>query len=253
MDTSYEIKYHEIESAGFWFRARRDVILRLLSRTPKNVSILDIGCSGGVLMRDLASAGFSNISGVDVSERAILRCQQRGLVNVQVADATDIGFPEATFDIVIASDILEHMTDEIGALCEWRRLLRPNGRLIVFVPAHRFLWSNHDIVNHHVKRYEKKEFKDLFLRLGFSVERFGYWNFLFFLPACIVYAARKILGEKEKEGDRLSHTPWAVNSILFHVLKIENYFLTRGLRFPFGVSLFAVVVKKGAQRYAMDV
>src|SRR5207253_9325776 len=121
--------------------------------------ILDIGCAGGPLLLDLKNAGFYNLYGVDVSEKAAEVCKQRGLENVYVMDGHNPEFEENSFDVIIASDSLEHLQDDMLALKNWNRLLKPGGELYVFVPAFMYLWSKHDVVNQHFRRYTAVELK----------------------------------------------------------------------------------------------
>lgn len=240
MEVSYEIKYHELEKDGWWFRARRDIILKFLSAA-RDAHILDIGCSGGALLRDLARAGFKNGYGIDVSERAIQQCKNAGFANVACVDARATGFPDNTFDVVIASDILEHIADENGALKEWRRIMKPSGIMFIFVPAHQYLWSNHDAANQHVKRYSRVALITSAQRNGLRVQRIGYWNFFLFFPTLGARLLQRVMRKKENSAkDQLYRLPALINEALFLLLKVENAAIARNLNVPIGVSLFCI-------------
>ena len=134
MDIEYEQKYHQLEKKHWWFVSRRHIIFRLLNkyRQNKNTKILDIGCSGGVLIQDLKNKGYKNITGIDISQEGIDCCKRKNLQNVHTMDAGCTTFKDHTFDLIIASDVLEHIEDDQAALFEWSRLLNANGLLIIF-------------------------------------------------------------------------------------------------------------------------
>ncbi len=241
MDVLYASKYHELEKNHWWFIGRRDIIFRLIKDYRRDVEILEIGCSGGVLIEFLERRGFTRLRGIDIDERAIEICRQRGIKNVWVADAQETGFKDQQFDLVMASDVLEHIKDEDKALCEWHRILKSGGKLIVFVPAFKFLWSKHDEVNLHYRRYSKSSLIEVFKKNGFGIERSSYWNFTLFLPACLVRILQRLLS-----GSRKSQLPEVnifLNKTLEYILKLENSFLSGGINLPVGISIFAIARK----------
>ena len=123
MKEGYEALYHDIETKHFWFKSRRQYILDLVKDYPKDSTILDIGSSSGILMKDLEALGFSmdNMYGIDISETAIKRCHENGIENAFVMDAQNITI-DKKFDILIASDCLEHLKDDDKALKNWKSL-----------------------------------------------------------------------------------------------------------------------------------
>ena len=242
----YEQKYHELEDGHWWFKARRDIVARLMANFPKNARVLELGCSGGVLIKNLKARGFLDITGLDISGKAIKKCKERGIENAIVGDAADTKIAGKKFDVIIASDLLEHMEDDSKALKEWHRLLDKNGSLIVFTPAFRFLWSGHDVSNQHYRRYAKKELLSLLKKTGFEVEKSGYWNFFLFFPtACIKLVQSKKTEETDaKKRDQLGKSGSISNTLFSGLLKMENASLCAGIPFPFGVSVFAIARKK---------
>lgn len=218
----------------------------LVKDFPKESKILDIGCSSGILLNDLIAVGFKkeNLYGIDISEPAIVNCHANGLNNCYVMDAQNITIPQK-FDILIASDCLEHLEDDKKALHNWNELLNDNGYLFVFVPAFMSLWSHHDVVNMHHRRYKRAELKTKLLNEGFNIKKSSYWNFSLFSP---VYLFRMIgkLGKKESgnsDGD-LKMPNALVNRLLSSLVTVENKLL-KVLNFPVGVSTFCIARKKG--------
>jgi SAM-dependent methyltransferase len=203
--------------------------------------MLDIGCSGGALLAALADARFSNLAGIDLSRDAIARCQSRGLQNTSVMNAEAPTFPDASFDLLIASDILEHLEHPQPALENWRRLLKPRGTLLVMVPAFMWLWSQHDQVNHHFRRYTRAGLVSDLRIADWTVLDSGYWNTALFPAVAGVRLARRAIGEKSTTGgDQLRATSPTINRLLLRLLNTENALLVAGVRLPFGVSTWAV-------------
>ena len=246
MDKAYEQKYHDLERNEWWFKMRRQMVQQLM-KGGTNQKILDIGCASGLLLENLEASGFdhSNLYGIDVSEESIQKCQAKGFTNTWVMDGTQITLEKGSFDILVASDCLEHIEQDTKALDNWLSLLKPNGQLIVFVPAFMFLWSGHDVVNHHFRRYTKTELVHKIQNANFKIIRSGYWNVLLFFPITAIRLLKKLITSKESipQSD-LAQTPSTVNAILSLLLKIENWFIAKGLNFPFGVSTFCIAEKR---------
>jgi len=244
MERSYAAKYHQLEENHWWFLGRRDIIYRLLKHQQKDSVILDIGCSGCALLSFLHKHGFTRLHGIDINEDAIDICRQRGIKNVHVAHGEKTDFRDQQFDIVIASDILEHIQNESSALSEWHRILKTDGTLIVFVPAFQFLWNQHDEVNFHQRRFTRSDLIEILQENGFSIKRSSYWNFILFMPVSIFILLQKILsGNRKRSGDRLRKTAPLINRLLAYLLKLENRILSTGINFAFGISVFSVARK----------
>lgn len=243
MEESYTIKYHILEEGHWWFLARRDIIFKLIKDYRKDSHILEIGCSGGPLIRFLQRRGFENIKGIDINKRAIEICKQKGIKDVQIADGQETGFKDQQFDIVIASDILEHIQDEDKALFEWHRILKQGGKLIIFVPAFNFLWSHHDELNRHYRRYSKLGLVKALIKNGFIVERASFWNFSLFFPASLVRLSQKLFSNGKNEEGQLNEITPFMNKILENILKLENKLLSGGINLAVGISIFAIARK----------
>ena len=249
MNKDFERVYHEVEAAHWWFVSRRKLVKELVCRAAPDraARILEIGCSGGPLLQQLREAGYVNLTGIDISSEAIALCRQRKLGDVAVMDAQQPDLPPASFDVITASDVLEHLADAPRALAAWHRLLRPGGTVIIFVPAFQFLWSGHDEVNQHFRRYRTDELASLARTAGFEIQRQGYWNFFLFPPVAIVRCARRLLGTTKKPDGDIKPVPTPLNALLIVLLRLENRLILAGLNFPWGVSAM-VVARKPADR-----
>ena len=246
MDKQYELKYHRLEENYWWFRARRDIIFRLLRQLDVSYSskIIDLGCSGGRLIDFLRKKGFRNISGIDISREAIIECKKRGIKDTFVRNCINTKFKNKEFDILIASDILEHIETDSEAMREWNRILKTDGILIVFVPAFNFLWSKHDEVNHHYRRYSQVKLANDLKKHKFRILKISYWNFSLFIPVSFIRIIQHFTPEKHKvNGDQLFQLPYMVNKALTCLLEMENRLLEKALIYPYGLSVFAVAKK----------
>lgn len=239
MEKEYELKYHDIEKANWWFAGRRDIIFRNMPKK-KELKILDVGCSGGINMKFLKEKKFKNVFGIDISKQAIESCKKNGIKNVLLMEGSKTSFKDKEFDIIIASDVLEHIKDDEKALSEWGRILKDNGKLILFVPAFNFLWNNHDNINHHYRRYSKKELVKIVNEFGFKVIRASYWNFFIFLPTSFVKIFQKIF--IKKSGENFIGINPLINKLLLKMIYIENRLLNN-TNLPLGVSVFVIAEK----------
>ncbi len=238
MDIEYEKTYHSIEKTNWWFKSRRHLILHYMKEfRPSN--ILDVGCSSGTLMKSLKSNGFSGVYGVDISKSAVDKCRKQKL-QAFLADAKKTDFKNYFFDAIIAADVLEHTSSDTKTLREWNRILKPGGKIVLFVPAFMHLWSSHDKVNHHRKRYRLPELFGLAKKHGFIVKKATYWNFALYFPRVPITLLNRVIGTSAK-FDR-AHP--VVNTLLYWWLLFENALIKMGVRFPFGISCFMILEKK---------
>src|SRR5215831_16042722 len=123
MQKAYEETYHRIESGHWWFVGRRDMVRALVAQEHLDSSsrILEMGCSGGLLMKEFQNQGLKHVTGIDISSDAIDLCRSAGL-DAHVMDAQQLDLPDGSFDVVTASDVLEHLADEQKAVQEWKRV-----------------------------------------------------------------------------------------------------------------------------------
>src|SRR5690242_3995213 len=192
------------------------------------------------MLQELRSLGTAE--GIDISDAALQFCRRRGLDNVRRADVLDLPFGPGEFDVVTALDVLEHIDDDAGAVREFRRVLKPDGRLFVFAPAHRWLWSLQDDVSQHKRRYVDRSLRDAVTASGLEVERQTYVS-TFLLP--VIYLGRKWLKVRLRFRDFNTendlHPAWS-NGILRNIFESEIPIL-RHMDLPFGASLMCVARK----------
>ncbi|WP_353778105.1 methyltransferase domain-containing protein [Winogradskyella sp. 3972H.M.0a.05] len=244
MKATFEDIYHNNEQSHFWFKARRKLILQFLKSYQKDIKILDVGCSSGILLKELIEEGFDPklLYGIDISEKAINNCKSNGLKNVFVMDAQNITLKEK-FDVIIASDCLEHLQEDEKALIDWENLMHDNGTLMVFVPALKVLWSKHDELNMHYRRYTRKELSQKIKQTGLRIEKASYWNTFLFLPIYFIRVAGRVINKKSKDDSGDIKPIPLINSILYLLLLMENKLL-RFMNFFIGVSTFSIAKKQ---------
>jgi len=100
---------------------------------------------------------FVDVTGLDQSEEAIRFCAEKGLGRVQRGDVCSLPFSDNSFDLVLATDVLEHVSADTVAMAEVRRVVRPQGYVLLTVPTFPLLWGLQDNVAHHLRRYRLRE------------------------------------------------------------------------------------------------
>lgn len=252
MRENYEIKHHRLEKKHCFLLSRRNMIKSIIDAWKnKNINILEVGCSSGVLLSELKEVGYKNLTGLDTSISALDLCKKNG-INSVLLTGSSIPLQDNKFDLVISSDVLEHIEDQNTALKEWCRVLVKGGKLVIMVPAFQFLWSDHDVINNHCRRYSVGTLIEVLERNGFKIDRVTYWNFLLFFPVLFTRVPsnliKKLFSSKKDSAsepkDQLYELPIFIDRIIKVLLHIENYYIKIGGRFPFGVSVLAVATKK---------
>ena len=230
-----------VEETHWWYQALHRLIFQTLeAELPdwRAKEIVDVGCGTGAILKQLGNPE-RNV-GIDLAPEAISFCRQRGLNNVQQGDIHALPFPDASFDAVICSSVLYHqwVSDVEGAVREMHRVLRPDGALLINVPAFPFLHSAHDDAVMTARRFRKREIRELLQKQNFKIRRLTYWT-TFLFPLAI--AARTLGGSKmgrDFETEGASFTQRAFTRIM--ALELH---LLRKTSLPFGVALLAVARK----------
>lgn len=234
----------EVEDSHWWFCSRRAIVASVISRLglSPGARILEPGCGTGGNFAMLAR--FGEVYAMDSDPEACKFAGARKTAIVEPGKLPDrVPFENASFDLVVMTDVLEHLAGDQEALTALRARLKPGGWLLATVPAFPFLWSVHDVAHHHQRRYVAGDLRALFERAGFTVDQLNYYNFLLF-P---VIAAARLLGRLRKSSPQREHDLRAhsglVNSLLRTVFSSERYTIGH-FAVPFGVSLL-VVARRG--------
>lgn len=237
----YERMYR-YEDHYWWFVSRRELVDALIRQLPlsPNPLIVDVGCGTGATAALLQKYGM--VIGVDISPLALSWSRQRGLNNLLLAAAERLPIAHESADVVVATDILEHLDDDVAVLKEFYRTLKPGGYVVVTVPAYSILWSEHDLALMHRRRYVAHTLAQRSRSVGFEIVRLTYaLFFLFPLALAMRLLKRRPPPGKEPEA-QLPPLPEWLNRFLIRFQRIETSLLTH-LRFPWGVSVVAVLRK----------
>jgi len=228
----------------WWYRGRRRVIRAELGRLPlpARADILDAGCGSGRTMQELA--GYGAVQGVELSESAVEVARARGVGEVVIGRLEELPWPEESFDLITCLDVIEHTPDDRVTLRELHRVTRPGGVLLVTVPAYQALWSQHDELNHHFRRYNRRMLRAAATEAGWTVERMTSFNSLLLAPAAAVRLAQR-RRPAAREGSDLTLGPSWLNSVLEQPLRWEAGVLAHGRTLPLGLSLLGVLRKPG--------
>ena len=239
MDSAAYTAEAVVEASHWWFVGRRILFSRIIEglKLSRNAAVLDVGTSTGTNLRMLRSLGFTQVTGLDQSADAIRYCAEKGLGHVQLGDICELPFPDNFFDLVLATDIVEHVPADVLAMSEIRRVLKPDGHLLLTVPTFRLLWGLQDDVSHHQRRYKMPELLGKLRTAGLNPERHFYFNYLLFLPILIARRLMRLTGVRVASENNLN--PSWLNSILLPLFLFD--IKTAGwLRPPVGVSALVV-------------
>ncbi len=227
------------DESHWWFLARRQILATLIARKirlPGNARILEIGCGTGHNLGMLGAFGSVDAVEIDDASRAIAeRRLGRPIADARLPDLP--GIARAEYDLVALLDVLEHIEDDRAALASIATLLRPGGRIILTVPAFPWMWSGHDVANHHFRRYTKQTLRAAIAEAGLKVELLSPFNSFLFPLAAAARIAGRISG---KEGSADAIPPAPINAAFRFLFGLERYALGR-VPFPPGVSLVAIV------------
>lgn len=229
----------ELDSQHWWYRARREILSDLIAREiklPVDARILEIGCGTGHNIPMLERFGRVDAIEIDAAARAI--ASRRLGHAVSDAPLPDLpGVADRQYDLIAILDVLEHVEGDREALRSIARKLKPGGRILITVPAFPWMWSAHDVVNHHHRRYTKKTLKTVIGEAGLKLDFMSYFNSLLFPLAAAARLAGRITG-KEDSDDALPPKP--VNKLFETLFGLERHAIGR-IPFPPGVSIAAIV------------
>ncbi len=240
MDRDYELQTHQVEDRHWWYRGRRTVLDGVIADLglAADARILDAGCGSGRNMVELAR--FGSVTGVELSQTSVEIARARGAGEVIAGSVLEMPFAEGSFDLAVSLDVIEHLEDDLAALRELRRTVAPGGALLVTVPAYQWLWSGHDEINHHHRRYTRRALQRVGEQAGWKQVRTTYFNSLL-LPMAIVLRILERFNTKTTESSLdLWIPPAPANWLLERPLVLESALISRGGRIPAGLSLLAV-------------
>src|SRR4051794_2303999 len=245
MDSDLYDQQFRVEQEHWWFRAKRHIVWKLVERYAaaeegQRLRVCELGCGTGANLA--AMKDRYDVVGVDSSPQALDYARTRlGERVFQGELPSDIDLPAESFDVVILSDVLEHVEDDLGSIATALRLVRAGGIIVATVPANPWLYCEYDVRLHHVRRYSKKQFQTLMRSTGADVRLLSYFNTLLFSPAVAVRVLGKVLPKRDPMSV-LEVPSKPMNQLLAFTMMSEGAVLGR-IPLPFGLSLAAVVQK----------
>ncbi|HST54710.1 MAG TPA: class I SAM-dependent methyltransferase [Solirubrobacteraceae bacterium] len=240
MDEQYELQTHRAEDRHWWYRGRRsvlDVVVRRIGVAP-GARILDAGCGSGRNMVELGR--FGTVTGIELSETSVELARERGAGEVVQGSLLEMVFADDSFELAASLDVIEHLEDDRKALRELRRVVVPGGALLIMVPAYQWLWSAHDEINHHHRRYNRRTLLAAASDAGWVCERTTHFNSLLLPVAMGLRALSRVHAGATESSLDLWVPPGPANWALQQPLELEARLIGRGGRIPAGLSLLAV-------------
>jgi len=236
-----------VEENHWWFAGRRRLFSDIIRGfdLPRGANILDVGTGTGSNLRLLRNLGFTQITGIDQSLEAIRFCADKGLGTVRLGDVCALPFPDKSFDLVLATDVIEHVEDDLSALRELHRILKPGQCLLLTVPAFPLLWGLQDEVSHHKRRYRLNQLLEKLDSIDLSSQRHFYFNYLLFLPILVCRQLMRILKIHVASEGQIN-TNW-INRVLTLLFRFDVQTAPR-LRPPIGVSALVIATRSGSQQ-----
>ena len=231
-----------LERHHWWYVGRRKLFGRFIHELgiEPDSPILDIGTSSGTNLRMLREMGFGDVTGLDFSEEAIRFCAQNGLGTVRLGDISAMPFADGTFSLVLATDIIEHVDDDLLALTEVARVLKPGSTALITVPAFPALWGFQDDVSLHKRRYRMGPLLSRIRAAGLEPREHFHFNYLLFGPIWSVRQLMKLWRHSFRSESEVNSP--LLNRVLTKIFSLDVMTAPR-LSPPFGVSIMVLAQK----------
>lgn len=230
------------DTTHWWYRARREILSDYLAREgnlPQGARVLEIGCGTGHNLPMLAQ--FGDVDAIEIDETAAAMASERLGKKVGSAPLPELeGVEPGSYDLVAVLDVVEHVEDDVAALKAMAQALKSGGKILITVPAHQWMWSAHDVVNHHKRRYSKKTLAAALDAAGLKWNKIGYFNSLLFPVAVAARFAGKLMG-KDDSDDSPPARP--LNALFEKIFEAERHLVGR-MPLPPGLSLIVLAEPK---------
>lgn len=244
MQRDYYTRYYHLERNNWWFIIRLKIIKQTIQKRiyqHQPLKILNVGVATGASSDMLSEFGVVVSSEYDLETCKFLK--ENLNMEVVQASVTDLPFADNSFDLVCAFDVIEHVEDDLKAYAEMKRVCKISGHIVTTVPAFMIMWSGHDVVNHHFRRYTKSEIYHLVRQNHLIVRYSSYFNSILFFPVLVFRIIKNIFIKNEiPKSDFHKETPPMINQLLKSVFSLELSLL-RFIKFPFGVSYINISEK----------
>lgn len=248
MSPEYYKEYYELERSNWWFTARLEILkshIQKLYPGRTDLNILNVGVATGATSVMLEA--FGKVKSIEYDEVCFNFVKEKLQIDIEQGSILELRFADNTYDLVCAFDVIEHVADDQLAVNEMARVCKPEGFVFVTVPAFMSLWSQHDVVNYHFRRYKTNELSKLFNKSG-EIQYLTYFNSWLFIPIWLVRSlSNKFPQLFKRDGSGSDHSMFTLgflNTVLYYMFLSENTWLKRKISFPFGVSALLSWKKK---------
>lgn len=241
MDPAYAQRYRDLATRHWWWRARNDAVREVATRLlgpRRDASILDIGCGDGVLFPFFSR--FGDVEGIE-PDAAVVSEDSPWRQRIQLRPFDESFAPGRRYDLIVMLDVLEHIEDPRRALRQVHDLLADDGRLLLTVPAFQLLWTHHDQLNRHFRRYTKSGLLSDVQGSGLRVLESWYAFQWLFLAKLVERVRERVAGPSPPEEVPAE----GLNDALYRVCAVEQR--VTGRHMPFGSSLLAVMARDDAR------
>ena len=242
MDAGFHPFQGKVEDWHWWYRTRREILSTLLAKLPldrEKSLILDVGCGTGG--SSLVLSEFGRAVGIDAKHSSFAISMDRPYAHRVVGSGEVLPFGDDKFDVVAALDVLEHLDDDVAAATEIRRVIKPGGTAVIFVPAFSILWGYNDDFSHHRRRYTKETLRRVLTAAGLRIETIGYFNMLLFFPLLAARLAERVAPARMRKLE-YRDSPSLFNELLAKTFRLELPVLRRS-PLPLGSSVYCVAHK----------
>ena len=220
----------------WWFQSRKNIIEKIIKKNlkKKKLKILDFGSGSGVNIFMLSKYGHVSIFETHKKTQKYLKKLYKGSKFQVLNSLTD-----QKFDLILMADVLEHIKNDKKQIKFLSKKLKKNGKILLTVPAFKYLFTHKDIILGHYRRYNIKEIKEIFK--NFRLLKLTYFNFFLFVPIAFSLIFFKIF--KSNFIDSVEKKPnYIINYILFIIFNVETKIINT-FNFPFGISILGLFEK----------
>ncbi len=238
-------KFNQNTNEHFWYKARRilinDLLHLALSKKDPNQKIIEIGCGTGIQLPLLAQ--FGTVEGLDIVPESIELVKKSGY-SARVFNIETELLEDNSTAVIACFDVLEHLQDDKMALTKISKALKPEGIFLFSVPAVPWLFGPHDQAASHYRRYSKKEIIKKIEGSGLSIKAVGHWNSWLFPAIVVLRLIKKIINPKHQANSDTKPLPKLLNYFLYQILALETRLIKKGIKLPWGLSLYGYAIKK---------
>lgn len=236
MNPAPDFAQFERDRASWWYIARRSLLRDIVSQAlngKREARILDLG---GTAELDIDDRPLVRVINQHSSLAALAFQQMQRTPNLVCSSIEEMAFASNSFDMVVAGDFLQSVSDDRGALRQVHRVLKDGGQLFLTVPAYSFLWGEDDERRAHYRRYSVSDLRRKLAVSGFEVQRASYFVTTAFLPLAAVRLMRNIFHKSITRDSHYTRHSAVTNGLMLSVAAMERQLL-HFINLPFGTRV----------------